>query len=116
MKKYRHFSLEYKQQLVNELESGLRSKAQIVREEKLASSLIDRWRRQVRDGTLVDHPSAQERELMKENDWYKKKVAEQAREIDLLKKIAECSARLRKSNGYIVTGRNAAELRKDVKS
>jgi transposase-like protein len=116
MKKYRHFPLEYKQQIVNDLEIGLRTRAQIIREEKLASSLIDRWRRQVREGTMVDHPSAQERELMKENDWYKKKVAEQAREIDLLKKIAEYSARLRKSNGYVVTGRNTAELRTDVKS
>ena len=53
---------------------------------------------------------------MKENDWYKKKVAEQAMEIDLLKKIDEYSRRMRKSNGFIVTGRNAAELRKDVKS
>ena len=63
---------------------------------------------------MVDHPSARERQLMRENDWYKKKVAEQAMEIDLLKKIEEYSARMRKSNGSIVTGRRT-ESRKDVK-
>jgi|BogFormECP12_OM1_1039635.scaffolds.fasta_scaffold20637_1 transposase-like protein len=116
MKKYRHFPLEYKQRIVQEVESGLRSRAAIAREEKIACSLIDRWQKQIREGTMVDHPSAGERQLMKENDWYKKKVAEQAMEIDLLKKIDEYSRRMRKSNGFIVTGRNAVELRKDVKS
>jgi len=116
MKKYRQFPLEYKQRIVNEIETGLRSKAAIAREEHLPGSLIDRWQKQVQTGTLIDHPSARERQLMKENDWYKKKVAEQAMEIDLLKKIEEYSARMRKSSGYVVTGRNMAELRKDVKS
>lgn len=115
MKKYRYFTLEYKQRIVQEIESGLRTKAAIAREEHLSSSLIDRWQKQVHEGTMVDHPSARERQLMRENDWYKKKVAEQAMEIDLLKKIDEYSARMRRSNGFIVTGLNT-ELRKDVRS
>jgi transposase-like protein len=115
MKKYRYFPLEYKQRIVQEIESGLRTKAAIAREEHLASSLIDRWQKHVREGTLVDHPSAGERRLMRENDWLKKKVAEQAMEIDLLKKIDEYSRRMRRSNGLIVTGRNM-ESRKDVRS
>jgi transposase-like protein len=86
MKKYRHFPLEFKQRVVQEVLSGLRSKAAIARDEKIACSLIDRWKKQIMEGTLVDHPSARERQLLKENDWYKKKVAEQAMEIDLLKK------------------------------
>jgi len=116
MKKYRHFPLEFKQRIVQEVENGLRNRATIAREEKISCSLIDRWQKQFREGTLVDHPSARERQLLKENDWYKKKVAEQAMEIDLLKKIDEYSRRMRKSNGFIVTGRNAAALRKDVRS
>jgi len=86
MKKYRYYPLEFKLRLIQEIESGLRSKAAIAREEKIACSLIDHWQKKVRDGTLVDHPSAPDRQLMKENDWLKKKVAEQAMEIDLLKK------------------------------
>jgi transposase-like protein len=115
MKKYRYFTLEYKQRIVQEIESGLRTKAAIAREEHLASSLIDRWQKQIREGTLRAHPTAQERQMARELDWYKKKVAEQAMEIDLLKKIEEYSARMRRSNGSIVTGLNT-ESKKDVRS
>jgi transposase-like protein len=114
MKKYRHFPLEYKQRIVHAIESGLRSRAEVVRTEKIASSLIDRWIQQMQEGTLLDHPSARERQLEKELERYKKKVGELTLENDLLKKIDEYSRRLRKSNGYVVTGRNTAESRKDV--
>jgi transposase-like protein len=115
MKKYRHFSLEFKERIVQEIESGFRSKSAVAREEKLSSSLIDRWQKQFREGILRDHPTSQERQLTKELDWYKKKVAEQAMAIDFLKKADEYSRRMRRSNSFIVTGRNAAELRKDVR-
>jgi transposase-like protein len=115
MKKYRHFPLEFKQRIVQEVESGLRSKAAVAREAKIACSLIDHWHKQMREGTLVDRPSPCDRQLMKENDWLKKKVAEQAMEIDILKKIDEYSRRMRKSNGFIVTGLNTV-LKKDVRS
>jgi transposase-like protein len=115
MKKYRYFPLEYKQRIVQEIESGFRTKAAISREEHLAGSLIDRWQRQVHEGTLVNHPCPADRRLIRENDWLKKKVAEQAMEIDLLKKIEEYSARMRRSNGYVVTGQSTGS-RKDVKS
>jgi transposase-like protein len=115
MKKYRYFPLEYKQRIVQEIEAGLRTKAAIAREEHLASSLIDRWQKQACEGTLKAHPSPADRQLMRENDWLKKKVAEQAMEIDLLKKIDEYSRSMRRLNGSIVTGRNT-ESRRDVKS
>ena len=116
MKKYRHYPLEFKQRIVQEIESGHRTKSVIAREEKIACSLIDRWQKQFREGTLVDHPTARERQLEKELDRYKKKVGELTLENDLLKKIDEYSRRMRKSNGFIVTGRNAAESGKDVRS
>lgn len=115
MKKYRRYPLEYKQRILTELESGQRSKADIARGEKISPSLIDRWRKQSFEGTLRDHPSARERELERELDRYKKKVGELTLENDLLKKIASYSARMRKSNGYVVTERNVARLRKDVR-
>ncbi len=115
MKKYRHFPLEFKQRVLQEIEGGLRSKAAVAREEKISSSLIDRWQKQAREGALQDHPTAKERQMARELDWYKKKVAEQAMEIDLLKKIEEYSQRMRKSNGFVVTGLNMASKR-DVRS
>jgi len=54
MKKYRHFPREYKQRIVNEIESGLRSRSEIIRDEEIAISLVDRWRKQIKEGTLVD--------------------------------------------------------------
>ena len=70
MKKYRYFPLEYKQQIIQEIESGLRTKAAIAREEHLSSSLIDQWQKQIRNGTMVNHPSSRERQLEKELDRY----------------------------------------------
>jgi len=113
MKKYRYFPLEYKQRIVHEIEAGQRTRAAIAREEHLSSSLIDRWQKQILEGTMVDHPSARERQLERELDRYKKKVGELTLENDLLKKIEEFSARTRRSNGLIVTGRSS-ESRKDV--
>lgn len=116
MKKYRHYSLEFKQKLIHEIESGLRSKTAIAREEKISCSLLNRWCNQSQEGTLVYHPSARERQLEKELDRYKKKVGELTLENDLLKKIDEYSRHMRKSNGFVVTGSSSAVLRKDVRS
>jgi hypothetical protein len=77
--------------------------------------MVDRWRRQATEGTLRDHPTVTERKLLAENDWYKKKVAELTREIDLLKKIDEYSARMRRLSSSVVTERNLVS-RRDVKS
>lgn len=115
MKKYRHFPIEYRQRIVQEIDAGIRSKTAVIREEKLAGSLIDRWRKQVREGTMVDHPSARERQLERELERYKKKVGELTLENDLLKKIDEYSRRMRRSNGSVVTGLST-ESRRDVQS
>jgi transposase-like protein len=115
MKKYRHFPLEFKQRIVQEVESGFRTKAAIARDEKVSCSLIDRWRKQIREGTLIDHPTARERQLEKELDRYKKKVGELTLENDLLKKIDEYCRTMKRSNGFVVTGLNTAS-NKDVRS
>jgi hypothetical protein len=42
---------------------------------------LQRWRKQISEGTLLrDRFAARERQQAKELDWYKKKVAEQAME------------------------------------
>lgn len=88
MKKHRHFPLEFKQSIVQEVESGLRSMVAVSREEKISCSLIDRWRKQVREGTLIDYPTAWERQLERELERYKKKVGELTLENDILIKMA----------------------------
>ena len=114
-RKYRHHTLEYKQKIVQEIENNVRSLSAVCRQDSLAMTMVERWRQQVREGTLQDHPTARERHLEKELERYKKKVGELSMEIDLLKKIEDYSLRMRKSNGFVVTGQNVVS-RKGVKS
>jgi len=114
MKKYRHHSLEYKQKIIAEIESGQRSKSVIAREENISPSLIERWYNQSQQGTLREHPSKHEKQLDRELDRYKKKVGELTLEIDLLKKIADRSVLMRKSSSSVVTEKNVVQLRKGV--
>ena len=106
MKQYRQHSEEFKRNLTHQLDSGSITKAEASREHNLSGSLIDRWRRQIHEGTLKHLPSAREKQLEKELDKYKKKVGELSLEVDLLKKLKEYSQSMRRSDGYVVTGRN----------
>jgi len=60
--------------------------------------LLDRWQKQIHEGTLRSRPSAREKQLERELDLYKKKVGELSVQVDLLKKL----------NGYVVTGKASA--------
>ena len=115
MKKYRHFEEEFKRDVVARIDSGAITQAQAAREHNLAPSLIDRWRKQVHEGTLRTRPSAREKRLERELDVYKKKVGELSVQVDLLKKLNETSASMRKSDGYVVTGKPSARSRKGSK-
>lgn len=116
MKKYRRFDIAYKQAIVQEIESGQRTTAQIAREENIASSLLDRWKKQIREGSLVERSTAKERQLERELDRYKKKVGELTILVDALKKIPKMSQSRNGLNGCVVTGLKVAESRKDVRS
>jgi len=115
MKPYRQHSEEFKRNLIHQIDSGEISKTAASRDHKIAISLIDRWRKQIHEGTLKHIPTVKERQLEKELDKYKRKVGELTLEVDLLKKLKEYSLSLRRSNGYVVTGRNTDQSRKDVK-
>jgi transposase-like protein len=107
-KPYRYFEEEFKRNLITQIDGGAITKAQAARENALSPSLIDRWRRQIHEGTLKARPTVREKQLERELDQYKKKVGELTVQVDLLKKINEYSASLRKSNGYVVTGQTTA--------
>ena len=115
MKKYRSFSSEFKKQLVDEIESGTTTLSQAARTHQISPSLIGRWKKQILEGTFRDKPTPRERELEKEVDYYKIKVAELTREKDLLKKINEYSQSLRRLNGSVVTGKNMGQSKRDAK-
>ena len=114
-KQYRHFDDDFKRNLIARIDSGGLTKGQASRECHLSGSVIDRWQRQIHEGTLRVHPTANEKKLIHELDMYKKKVGELSLQIDLLKKVNETSASMRRSSGYIVTGGNTDRSGKDAK-
>ncbi len=115
MKKYRQFSEEFKRSLVAQIDSGAISKAAAAREHELSSSLIDRWQQQIHDGTLQSRPTARERQLERELDRYKKKVGELTIQNELLKKLNETCASMRRSSGYVVTGATTGQSKRGAK-
>lgn len=115
MKKYRHFSEEFKRSLVAQIDSGAISKAAAAREHKISPSLVDRWQQQIHEGTMQARPTARERQLERELDRYKKKVGELIIQNELLKKLNETCASMRRSNGYVVTGATTGRSKRGAK-
>jgi transposase len=114
MRKRRQFDVSYKQSLVNEINSGQRTLLQVSRDEGIAHSVLERWQEKADAGTLQEAPTPRERKLERELDRYKKKVGELTMQVELLKKLDASLARMRKSNGYVVTGMNTVVSGKDV--
>jgi len=109
MRKYRSYTEDFKRELLGRIERGEITQAIAARENDISSSLIEKWIRQEREGVLRGKPTARELHLERELDLYKKKVGELAVQVDLLKKLNEYSASLRKSSSSVVTGKNLEE-------
>ena len=114
MRKYKTYSDEFKRMLVAQIDTGLITKAAAGRENNISPSLIDRWRQQIHNGTFRDRPTPREKELERELNRYKKKLAELTMEVELLKKLKSDLAHMKKSNGYIVTRKKPEQLKGDA--
>ena len=114
MKKYRNHSDDFKRQLITEIDSGIITVSQASRDHNISPSLIDRWRNQIHEGTMIPHKSKREKELEKELEKYKIKVAELTLANDFLKK-AQNLTRMKKSNGYIVTPKKSDQSKGPAK-
>ena len=114
MKKYRNYSDEFKQELIMQIDSGRITVAEAAREHDIAPSLIDRWRKQIHEGTMRPKKSKREKELEKELEKYKIKVAELTLANDFLKKFNE-EQRTKKSIGLIITPRKSAQSEERAK-
>jgi len=86
-KQRRKFETGFKRQIIQEVESGLLSVSGASRKYQIAGSVIDRWRRQARQGELESGPSGRERGLERENRALKEKLAELYLENEHLKKL-----------------------------
>ena len=106
MRKYRTYTEDFKRELLARIASGEITQAAAAREQNISHSLIEKWIRQEEAGQLRGKPTPRERQLEKELETYKKKVGELTVQVDLLKKLNEYSASLRKSNSSVVTKKN----------
>ena len=115
-KQRRKFETGYKQQIIGEVESGVLSVSAASRKYQIASSVIDRWRNQARDGELDVSPSVREKALERENRELKEKLAELYLENSQLKKLGNWLRRHKSVSTSVITAQNLARLPKGAKS
>lgn len=115
-KQRRKFEPGFKQQIISEVESGLLSVNAASRKYQLSGSVIDRWRRQARQGTLEASPSVRERVLQRENRELKEKLAELYLENAQLKKLGDWLRQRRSVSTSVITAQSLARSSKDSKS
>ena len=75
-KERRKFTIGFKQQVVQEIESGLVSKSGACRKYEIADGVVTRWLEKYRTGTLLEKPTTEEKSLRAENERLKVKVKE----------------------------------------
>jgi transposase-like protein len=115
-KQRRKFETGFKQQIVQEVESGLLSVSAASRKHQISASVIDRWRRQARQGGLDTQPSVREKLLERENRELKERLAELYLEVDHLKKLGDWLRRHKSVSTSVITAESLARLPKGSKS
>jgi transposase-like protein len=115
-KQRRKFEAGFKQQIIQEVESGLLSVGAAGRKYQIAGSVIDRWRRQARQGGLQSGPSVREKFLERENRELKEKLAELYLENDHLKKLGDWLRRRKSASTCVITAESLPRLPKGSKS
>jgi transposase-like protein len=115
-KQRRKFETGFKQQIVQEVESGLLSVSAAGRKYQISGTVIDRWRRQARQGGLEAGPSVRERGLERENRELKEKLAELYLENEHLKKLGDWLRRHKSASTSVITAESLPRLPKGSKS
>lgn len=115
-KQRRKFDTGFKQQIVGEVESGVLSVNAASRKYQISGSVIDRWRRQARQGGLETPPSVREKFLERENRELKEKLAELYLENGQLKKLGDWLRQQRSATTSVITAQSLARSPKDSKS
>ncbi len=82
----RKFSVGFKQQVVEEIESGLLTTGEAFRKYEISAGAINRWIEKRQEGMLVEKPTTEEKALRAENEKLKAKIGELTMQVDLLKK------------------------------
>ena len=114
-KQRRKFETGFKQEIVQEVESGLLSVSAASRKHQISASVIDRWRQQARQGGLETAPSVREKFLERENREIKERLAELYLEVDHLKKLGDWLRRHKSVSTSVITAESLARLPKGAK-
>ena len=115
-KQRRKFEAGFKRQIIQEVESGLLSVSAASRKYQISGSVIDRWRRQARQGGLEVAPSVREKLLERENRELKERLAELYLEVDHLKKLGDWLRRHKSGSTSVITAESLPRLPKGAKS
>ena len=86
------------------------------RKHQISGTVIDRWRRQARQGGLEATASVREKFLERENRELKERLAELYLEVDHLKKLGDWLRRHKNGTTSVITAESLARLPKGPKS
>jgi len=111
----RKFEADFKRQLIAQIEAGQLTPQQAAREHQLSRSLIEYWRKQYHNNTLVDHPSKRERQLEAENEKLKAKIGDLVMQMDYIKKLQAWVQRKKNADTSVITAKNLDQFRKPAK-
>ncbi len=114
-KRTRH-SFEFKKKVVEEFITGAGTAQELGRKHNVHPISIYQWAKKLRSGEMIERATVLEKKQAKEIEYYKKKVAELTRDVDLLKKLQEeTSQRQKRSGGLRVTTWKQALSKEPVK-
>lgn len=111
----RKFEVDFKRQLVAQIEAGQLSMAQAARDYQLAHSVLERWRAKYRNNALSDPLSTRERQLEAENEKLKTKIGDLVMQMEHLKKLQAWVQQRRSADTSIITAKNWDRFRKPAK-
>lgn len=109
------YSLEFKQQLIAEIDNNVVSLSEQARRHGLSPSLINTWRKKFNEGTLTASPDKRVRELEKEVDSLKGTIGDLYRQVEALKKMDLYVQKKKNESSLIISGRNLAPSKKPAK-
>jgi transposase-like protein len=113
-KKRRKFEAGFKRELLGQIAAGQITISDAARAHGVSPSVIYYWQKQQNKGSLIDGPTARERELEREVEKLKAKIGDMTMQIDHLKKLEDYARRQKKLNTSVVTGLNLAQFKKDA--
>jgi transposase-like protein len=111
----RKFDVQFKQQVVQAIQSGTHAMKEVCEEHQLQRQTVERWIERFCEGQLVDKPSLRERMLEKEVDKLKSKIGDLVMQIDLLKKFHQDLERKRSVSSSVITAKNLVQFQGHVK-